>query len=91
MSRAGRAGYALGMTITLEGEAAEALQQAAHRAGYGDVAAYVRDRLAPPPDERPRPTREEVDEWLDRMTGAADTDMTTDELMLMLRGEDDGV
>ena len=78
-------------TITLEGDAARALREAARRAGYGDVEKYV-VTLAPPksgsaddPEERRRMT----DEFFRRLRDLGrHYTMTTEEVMEMTRGKD---
>ena len=84
-------------TITLEGEAAAGLREAARRAGYGDVGRFVADTFPLMPEEP-----DQVDETK-RGTGGLTRGerlvqrlrnlkphltMTSDEVMEMTRGKD---
>ncbi|MEM1012010.1 MAG: hypothetical protein AAGI46_07290 [Planctomycetota bacterium] len=81
-------------TITLEGEAAAGLRQAARRAGYDDPGRFVVETFPVTPDERPEPKRGEDgltrgERLIQRIrANPPRVTMTSDEVMEMTRGSD---
>ncbi|MEM7806822.1 MAG: hypothetical protein AAF561_01775 [Planctomycetota bacterium] len=81
-------------TITLEGEAAAGLRQAARRAGYDDPGRFVVETFPVTPDERPEPKRGEDgltrgERFVERLRALKPhLTMTSDDVMEMTRGKD---
>ncbi|MEM9753485.1 MAG: hypothetical protein AAF916_08880 [Planctomycetota bacterium] len=84
------------MTITLDTQLEQIVRRQAAKAGYLDVAAYVRDRLSDPRSTKDREVaneqaaakrRAEVDAWLDRFTGSATRKVSWEKIAAETRSE----